>query len=170
MLLLLLLLLLSRLNITFPLQYLSYSCESEQPGASGPVAGSGRHGEGASEQSNANSSAAGSKRTRREESEQPGVSGPVAGSGRHREGESEQAHANVSDGRCPAEVVIVDGPDDSSVNKSAANGRRSLSTRPVIIDLDEEKEPTSSSLQKSKDDISCPEADAVSCLSMCEVC
>ena len=75
MLLLLLLLLLSRLNITFPLQYLSYSCESEQPSASGPVAGSGGHGEGASEQSNANSPAAGSKRTRREESEQPGASG-----------------------------------------------------------------------------------------------
>ena len=61
---------------------------------SGPVAGSGRHREGASEQSNANSSAAGSKQTRREESEQPGVSRPVAGSGRHREGASEQSNAN----------------------------------------------------------------------------
>ena len=53
------------------------------------------------------------------------MSRPIACSGRHREGARVQAHVDVSarDCQCPMEVIIVDGPDDSAVNKSAANGR-----------------------------------------------
>ena len=157
--------------------------EREQRGVSVPVSGSERHVDGASKQTHANSPVAGSKRARREEREQRGVSVPVSererpdlsvpgiGSGCHREGASEQTHANLGaiDDQCPVEVVIVDGPDDSSVTKSAANGRRSRSTCSEIVDIDEGQDTPSSSLQKSKDN-SCPEADPVSCLSMCEVC
>lgn len=69
----------------------------------------------------------------------------------------------------PVEYLIVDGPDDNSVTKTAAHGRRSVNTSPVIIDLDARQDPSSSSFQKRTDDISCSEADTVSCLSACEV-
>ena len=92
------------------------------------------------------------------------------GSGHHR-GCSEQPHANAgtSDGQCPMEIIIVDRRDDSSVTKSSANGGGSPSTSSVVIDLDAGQDPSSSSLQKRNDDISCLEADTLSCLSTCEV-
>ena len=145
--------------------------ESERPGLSGPASGSRCQREGESERTHANSPATASKRTRKEESEWPSVSGVFVGAGHHR-GWSEQPHVNAgaSDGQCPVEVIIVDGPDDSSVTKSSANGGRgSPSTSTVVIDLDAGQDPSSSSLQKRKDGISRPEADTVNCLSTCEV-
>ena len=98
--------------------------EREQLGVCGPTSGSGCHREDASEQTHANSPATGIKQARKEESEWPGVSGVSSGGGHHR-GWGKQAHTNVgtSDGQCPVKVLIIDGLDDSSVTKSAANGR-----------------------------------------------
>lgn len=144
--------------------------ESGRPDVCGPAAGSGCQTVDDSEQTQASAPATGSKRARKEESERPGVIGVPAGGGCHR-GLGDEAHANVgdSDGRCPLEYLIVDSPDDNSVTKTAAHGRRSVNTSPVIIDLDARQDPSSSSFQKRTDDISCPEADTVSCLSACEV-
>ena len=145
--------------------------ESERPDVHRPASGSGCQRESESERTHANSPATASKRTRKEESERPSVSGVFVGAGHHR-GWSEQPHVNAgaSDGQCPVEVIIVDGPDDSSVTKSSANGGRgSPSTSSVVIDLDAGQDPSSSSLQKRKDGISRPEADTVNCLSTCEV-
>ena len=77
-----------------------------------------------SEQTQVNSPPTGSKEARKEESERPGVSGVSVGRGCHTAW-SEEAQANVgaSDGQCPVEYIIVDSPDDSPVNKTAAHRR-----------------------------------------------
>ena len=144
--------------------------ESGRPYVCGPAAGSGCQRVDESEPTPANAPATASKRARKEESERPGVSGVSAGGGCHR-GLGDEAHANVgdSDGRCPVEYITVDGPDNSSVTKTAAHSRRSVNTSPVIIDLDARQDPSPSSFQKRNDDTSWPKADTVSCLSACEV-
>ena len=75
-----------------------------------------------SKQTQVNSPPTGSKEAGKEERERPGVSGVSPGRGCHTAW-SEEAQANVgaSDGQCPVEYIIVDSPDDSPVNKTAAH-------------------------------------------------
>ena len=115
--------------------------ESGRPYVRGTGSGSGCQIVDASEQTQLNSSPTGSKEARKEESERPGVSGASAGRGCHTAcSEEAQANVDASDGQCPVEYIIVDSPDDSPVNKTAAHGRSSLTLSPVINDLYERQD------------------------------